>query len=46
MKYVFKHQKLTNISIFYQLQVVGRGSKTQLEVGENLICILDSNLAV
>ena len=28
--------KLTNISIFHPLKVVGRGSETQLQVGENL----------
>ena len=42
IKCVFKHQdlqmfwlKLTNISNFHPLQVVGRGSETQLQVGEN-----------
>ena len=27
--------KLTNIDNFYPLEVVGRGSETQLQVGEN-----------
>ena len=43
MIFLFKHQdlqmfaiKLTNTSNFYPLEVVGRGSETQLQVGENL----------
>ena len=43
MKCVFKHQhfqmidlKLANTSNFHPLEVVGRGSETQLQVGENL----------
>ena len=28
--------RLTNISNFHPLEVVGRGSETQLQVGENL----------
>ena len=42
MKRVFKHQywqmlgvKLTNMSNFHPLEVVGRVSETQLQVGEN-----------
>ena len=42
MQSVFKHQdlqiifglKLTNVSHFHPLEVVGRGSETQLQVGE------------
>ena len=43
MKWVFKHQdlqmfglKLANTGIFHPLDVVGRGSETQRQVGENL----------
>ena len=43
MKLAFKHQylqsvdsNLTNMSIFHALEVVGRGSETQLQVVENL----------
>ena len=43
MKYVFKHHalqmflvsNLTNMSNFHPLEVVGRGSDAQLQVGEN-----------
>ena len=44
MKGLFKQQdlqmfglKLTNISNFHPLKIVGRGSETQLKVGENNI---------
>ena len=33
MNLVFKHQDLSN---FHPLEVVGRGSETQLQVSENL----------
>ena len=45
MKWVLKHLKIcecfglklnTNTSNFHPLEVVGRGSETQLQVGENL----------
>ena len=43
LKFVFKSQVLkclvqneTNITNFHPLEVVGRGSETQLQVGENL----------
>ena len=43
MKYAFKHKyleifglKLKNMSNFRPLEVVGRGSETQSQVGENL----------
>ena len=43
MKFAFKHQdlqmfelKLNHISHFHPLEVVGRGSEAQLQVGENL----------
>ena len=44
MRCVFKHEDLQifglkikkNTSNFYSLEVVGRGSETQLQVGENL----------
>ena len=43
MKSVFKHQdlqenglKFNNIINFHPLEVVGRGSETQLQVGEKL----------
>ena len=32
---MFGH-KLNNVSTFHPLEVVGRGSETQLQVGENL----------
>ena len=43
MKYVFKHHdlqmflvsNLTNMSNFHPLEVVGRGSDAQIQVGEN-----------
>ena len=45
---MFKHQDLqmislklkTNPSIFYPLEVVGRGSETQLQMGKNLNYLL------
>ena len=43
MKLAFKHQdlqmfvlKITNISSFHPLEIVGRGSETQFQVGGNL----------
>ena len=40
MKFAFEHQDLQMlvlyISNFHPLEVVGRGSETQLQVGENL----------
>ena len=43
MEYVFYHQdlqildlKLNNMCNFHPLEVVGRGSETQLRVGENI----------
>ena len=35
VKWVFKHQNWTNIGNFDQLEVVGLGSETQLQVGQN-----------
>ena len=32
--------KLPNMSNFYQLEVVGRGSETQPQVGENLFYLI------
>ena len=45
MEWIFKHQELQmfglksneyGLSDFHSLEVVGRGSETQLQVGENL----------
>ena len=48
-KLVFKHQdllkfglKLNNMSNFHPLDVVGRGSETQRQVGEKLICLFSA----
>ena len=50
MKLVFKYRglqmfslKLTNMSNFHPLEVVGRSSETQLQVGQNLILMLRFN---
>ena len=42
MKCVLKNQDLqiTNISNFHPFEVVGRGSETQFQVGENLNYLL------
>ena len=36
MKWVFKHQDLQMFGNFHPIVVVGRGSETQLQVGENV----------
>ena len=49
MKWLFRNQDFqifgpnkTNMSNFHPLEVVCRGSETQLQVGENYICLFSS----